>query len=115
MSPNNERSVNFLATPSNKKTPKTVSVITKTMERGNVYSCRKIRLNESSEKYSCSLYDVPLGSTNFTNPEKVNIIPTKIRIILMLYFFTFLNVVSNKGNKMSLARKVIKTLQMSKV
>ena len=43
------------------------------IEKGNAYGIKNSKFNTSAPKYSSNLYVDPKGSTNFTNPENINV------------------------------------------
>ena len=47
-----------------------------TIEKGSAYGIKNSRFKTLSPKYSSNLYCDPMGSTNFTKPEKINMTPT---------------------------------------
>ena len=86
---NNAIVVNLFQTPSNNKTPKTISKMEKNVAKGKLKLSKNGILRTVGEKYSSNLKLNPIGSTFFTNPEIIKITPTIIRANCTKYLMKF--------------------------
>jgi len=76
--------VTFILNPISKETPIRNSAVLRRIDSTNEAWLNQARWNTS--KYSVNLMAEPIGSTPFTNPEKMKTIPIKILAIILVYF-----------------------------